>query len=106
VDRLLQHPELVHVQELIQQGAAMIRQRDADALEPWFLAWRASPVVELRNCAEVLQREAAAVKAALRLPWSTGPVAGQINRLKLIKRSGYGRMQLELLRQRVLDDAA
>jgi transposase len=37
---------------------------------------------------------------------SNGPVEGQINRLKLIKRSGYGRMQLALLRQRVLYAAA
>ena len=39
-------------------------------------------------------------------PWSNGPVEGQVNRLKLIKRSGYGRMQLALLRQRVLYEAA
>ena len=66
----------------------------------------ASASVELRNCAEWLRRDAAAVHAALRLPWSTGPVEGHINRLKLIKRSGYGRMKLDLLRQRVLYDAA
>src|SRR5262249_16121243 len=62
--------------------------------------------VELQNFVDVLQRDYAAVKAALRLPWSNGPVEGHINRLKLIKRSGYGRMQLDLLRQRVLYDAA
>jgi transposase len=54
----------------------------------------------------VLQRDYAAVKAALMLPWSNGPVEGHINRLKLIKRSGYGRMQLDLLWQRMLYDAA
>jgi transposase len=106
IARLQQHPELVHVQELIQQGAAMIRQHQVDALAPWLKACSASPVGELRNFADVLQRDAAAVKAALTLPWSSGPVEGHINRLKLIKRSGYGRMQLNLLRQRVLYDAA
>jgi transposase len=90
----------------VQQGATMIRQRQADALDAWLQACRASASVELRNCAEWLQRDYAAVHAALRLPWSTGPVEGHINRLKLIKRSGYGRMQLDLLRQRVLYDAA
>ena len=55
---------------------------------------------------DVLQRDYAAVKTAWTLPWSNGPVEGHINRLKLIKRSGYGRMQLALLRQRVLYDAA
>jgi transposase len=84
----------------------MIRQRHAAELDAWLLACRASPIVELQNFADMLQRDDAAVHATLRLPWSTGPVEGHINRLKLIKRSGYGRMQLDLLRQRVLDEAA
>jgi transposase len=93
-------------QVLVQQGTAMIRQRHADELDAWLLACRTSPIVELQNFADVFQRDYAAVHAALRLPWSTGPVEGHINRLKLIKRSRYGRMQLDLLRQRVLYDAA
>jgi transposase len=43
-----------------------------------------------------------AVKAGLTLPWSTGPVEGQINRLKMLKRQMYGRANIDLLRQRVL----
>src|SRR5262245_30867528 len=52
-----------------------------------------------RNGAEGLRRDDAAVQAALTLAGSTGPVEGQLKRLKLIKRSGYGRMQLDLFRQ-------
>jgi transposase len=104
--RLRPPPALGHVPELIQQGAARIRQPQVDALAPWLKACSASPVGERRNCADVLQRDAAAVKAALTLPGSSGPVEGHINRLTLSKRSGYGRMQLHLLRQRVLYDAA
>ena len=92
--------------QLVQQGAAMIRQRQAADLDAWLQTCQASPSVELQNFVDVLQRDYAAVKAALTLPWSNGPVEGHINRLKLIKRSGYGRMQLDLLRQRVLYDAA
>ena len=106
VVQLQQHTELTHVQQVVQQGTAMIRQRQAADLDAWLQACRASPSVELRNFVDVLQRDYAAVKAALTLPWSNGPVEGHINRLKLIKRSGYGRMQLDLLRQRVLYDAA
>ena len=106
VAQLQQHTELTHVQQLVQQGTAMIRQRQAADLDVWLQTCQASPSVELRNFVDVLQRDYAAVKAALTLPWSNGPVEGHINRLKLIKRSGYGRMQLDLLRQRVLYDAA
>jgi transposase len=105
-ERLQQHAERREVAALVGQGTTMIRQRQADDLDPWLQASRASPSVELQNCAEWLQRDYAAVKAALMLPWSTGPVEGHINRLKRIKRSGYGRMQFDLLRQRVLYDAA
>jgi len=34
--------------------------------------------------------------------WSTGPVEGKINKLKLIKRSMYGRAGLDLLRARLM----
>ena len=106
VAQLQQHTELTHVQQLVQQGVAMIRQRQAADLDAWLQTCQASPSVELRNFVDVLQRDYGAVKAALTLPWSNGSVEGHINRLKLIKRSGYGRMKLDLLRQRVLYDAA
>jgi transposase len=36
------------------------------------------------------------------MPWSNGPVEGEINRLKLIKRQMYGRTSFGLLRARAL----
>jgi len=38
----------------------------------------------------------------LTLPWSNGPLEGNVNRLKLIKRSMYGRAEFDLLKLRVL----
>ena len=55
-----------------------------------------------KGFARSLRQDRDAVQAALRLPWSTGPVEGQINRLKVIKRSMYGRAGFDLLRHRVL----
>jgi transposase len=49
--------------------------------------------------ARSLRQDRDAVHAALTLPWSSGPVEGQINRLKAIKRSMYGRAGFDLLRQ-------
>jgi len=53
-------------------------------------ACQTSRISALKNFVDVLQQDDEAVKAALTLPWSTGPVEGHINRLKLIKRSGMG----------------
>ena len=41
-----------------------------------------------------------AVKAGVTLPWSTGPVEGHINRLKMLKRQMFGRARLDLLSRR------
>ena len=49
--------------------------------------------------------ELAGVRAALTLPWSTGPVEGQITRLKLIKRQGYDRCGLDTLKRRFIHAA-
>jgi hypothetical protein len=49
-----------------------------------------------------VQKDKEAVLAGLTLPWSNGPLEGNINRLKLIKRSMYGRAEFDLLKLRVL----
>ncbi len=56
----------------------------------------------LRRFVSGLTRDRDAVEAALHLPWSNGPVEGQVHRLKLIKRQMYGRASFDLLRLRVL----
>jgi transposase len=62
----------------------------------------ASGIEALARIAQGLQADLAAVKVGLTLPWSNGPVEGHINRLKLLKRQGYGRAGVTLLRQRVM----
>jgi transposase len=59
------------------------------------------------NFAAGLRRDFDAVKAAaaLKLPWTTSPVEGQNSRLKMLKRTMYGRAGIELLRARVLHAA-
>jgi len=52
-----------------------------------------------------LQNLPHATRAALETPWSTGPVEGQISRLKTIKRTMYGRAGFSLLRSRILHAA-
>lgn len=49
-----------------------------------------------------LRQDLDAVLARLRLPWSQGQTEGQITKLKLLKRSMYGRGSFDLLKQRVL----
>ncbi len=96
------HPEIEQAVQFTQEFAAMVRQRQPGRLEPWL--WRVAngDILALRSFAAGIQRDKAAVLAGLSLEWSQGQVEGQITRLKLLKRSGYGRANLDLLRQRVL----
>jgi transposase len=59
----------------------------------------------LARFATGLQDDWAAIKAGLTLPWSNGVTEGQVNRLKLLKRQGYGRAHVALLRQRILQES-
>ena len=59
----------------------------------------------LARFAAGLHRDFAAISAALELPWTTSPVEGQISRLKMMKRTMYGRANFNLLRARVLHAA-
>lgn len=70
-----------------------------NALGPWLAAAEQS---ELRTLAVGLRRDYDAVLAAVCFRWSNGQVEGQVNRLKLIKRTMYGRASYPLLRRRVL----
>jgi transposase len=97
-----QEPAIEIVYDLAQRFGTMVRSRQSELLDPWLQAALGSGIPDLRTFAEGLQREYSALKAALIYPYSTCPVEGQINRLKLIKRSMYGRGSFELLRKRVL----
>ena len=94
-------PGLDMALKLAGEFADMIRKTVTTPLKDWTARATASGVPELVNFAVGLQADAAAVSAALTGPWSNGPVEGQVNRLKGIKRQMYGRAGLRLLRVRV-----
>lgn len=87
---------------LAENFAQMVRERTVEQFDGWLERALNSGLSELQRLATGIQHDEAAVRAALGLPWSTGPVEGHITRLKLVKRSMYGRAKLDLLRQRVL----
>lgn len=83
----------------------MVKTRTPESLDTWLAAAGDCGVPDVATFADGLRRESAALRAALTLPWSTGPVEGQITRLKLIKRQGYGRSGLDTLKRRFIHAA-
>jgi transposase len=57
---------------------------------------------DLHSFALGLKHDHQAVLNGLTMPWSSGVVEGNVNRLKMLKRQTYGRASFELLRKRVL----
>ena len=91
-----------HVYQLVQAFIALLHQKTDQDLTGWLEEAQQSSVAELISFANGLVRDEATVRAGLRLSWSQGQVEGAVNRLKLIKRSMYGRAKFDLLRIRVL----
>jgi transposase len=97
-----QHHDVAEAIGLAQDFGAILRQRQADRFDDWLARAMASGVAALRRFATGLQADYEAVKASMMLPWSNGPVEGHINRLKMLKRSMFGRAKLDLLSRRFL----
>ena len=95
-----QSAEVAEAIDLAQDFVTLVRQRQPTQLD---LGSRAPPPARSRLCAASPQdcmRTSEAVKAGVTLPWSSGPVEGHINRLKLLKRQMFGRAHLDLLSRR------
>lgn len=96
-------PDLTRAGELAIRCAALIRSAPDVGSGPLLDAWLSDARgTALDAFARGVERDREAVLAALVEPWSTGPVEGQINRLKMLKRTMYGRAGYDLLRRRVL----
>lgn len=90
---------------LLQEFMDMIRQRserNAVQLDEWLVKAKTSKLPDFENFAEGIERDKAAVAGGLSEEWSNGQLEGHVNRLKLLKRTMYGRANFDLLRVRVL----
>ena len=82
---------------------ALVRDREAAALDEWLSEAAWSDLPEMSGFALGIRRDRAAVDAGLRLEWSNGQTEGFVNKLKTLKRQMFGRAGLALLRERMLD---
>ena len=96
------NPLLAAGYHLKEQFQKMIRDRDVTGLDVWLQNALISGIKPFQGMVNSIRQDLEAVKNALRFPWSNAQCEGQICRLKLIKRAGYGRAKPDLLRQRVL----
>lgn len=102
-DRLRQcHPEIDMAAQSASEFVTMLAERREDDLECWLATTERGNLPELKRFAKGLRRDEAAVRAAFSSRITNGQVEGQVNKLKVLKRSMYGRANFDLLRLRML----
>lgn len=95
-------PELAGLAGHVRAFATLMRQLRGRELEQWMKAVDTDDFPALHSFVRGLRRDLDAVTAGLTLPWSSGPVEGHVNRIKMIKRQMFGRAKPDLLRKRIL----
>jgi transposase len=96
------HADLALAYQLAQEFVMMLAEHRDQDMDRWLAEAEQSGITELKSLAHGIRRDYQAVQAAMSSVWSNGQVEGQVNRLKLQKRMGYGRANFDLLRLRVL----
>lgn len=101
---ILEHcPELRAAHQLIREFAAMLTNRTGNTtLTGWITAATTTALPGISAFAHNMTADLDAVTAGLTLHWNSGPVEGNVNRIKMLKRQTYGRAGFDLLRKRIL----
>lgn len=102
LNRLAQQSELATAITLTQEFIGLVRQRLPEQLDSWLERSKDSAIKAFQSFAKGLKEDYDAVKNGLTLEVSNGPVEGQNNRLKMLKRQMFGRASLDLLAKRLI----
>ncbi len=95
-------PEFAVMRRLAMRFRGVLKSKSVNGLGVWMNDAQQSGLYAMQRFARVLRRDISAVRNAITEPWSNGQTEGQINRLKALKRTMYGRAGPELLRARML----
>ncbi len=94
--------EFATMRSLAMRFRGILRGADVQKLDQWLDDADRSGLYGIRRFARTLRQDLAAVRNAISEAWSNGQTEGQINRLKTLKRSIYGRAGAALLRARMI----
>ncbi len=94
--------QLAALHTLVQSFGQIVRKREGSRLQDWKQQVAESGISEVQRFIKGLERDQEAVLAGLTVVHSNAQAEGFVNKLKLIKRQGYGRAGFPLLRQRML----
>jgi transposase len=97
-----QCPHLDALASHVTEFAKILTGRRGEELDAWIARASAGDQPDLGSFTTGLKRDYQAVLNGLTLPYSSGKVEGNVNRIKMLKRQMYGRARFDLLRKRAL----
>ena len=95
-------PEFAVMRSLALRLRGMLRGKDPEKLRPWIKDVNATGLNRMMAFATKLLRDEKAVETAIRNKWSYGQTEGQVNRLKTLNSSMYGRASVEMIKARLI----
>jgi transposase len=101
-EHIKSNPELEHLRNLVQKFRKAIDEKDPYLLLEWIDLVESEKNRCFYEVAINMKSDIQAIKNSLIYPYSNGPLEGNINRLKAIKRQMYGRAKFDLLKKKVL----
>jgi transposase len=103
LEKLLEdNPIIKKVRNTVLNFRRLMKDKDGDKLKGWCDDVINDENENIKGFARGVIKDYKAVYQGFVSNWSNGPVEGQVNRLKNIKRQMYGRAGFELLRKRVV----
>lgn len=87
---------------LIRSFRYLMRNKQGIKLKKWIKLAQGAGIKEIASFATGLLTDYSSIENSISLQWSNGPVEGNVNKLKTIKRQMYGRASFELLKKRLL----
>jgi transposase len=95
-------PDFTAMRRLVLSFRTILRVGKVATLHRWLTRAHATNIHALQRFVRTVRQDVTAVEGAVTEPWSNGPVEGQINRLKMLRRQMYGRAGVAVLRARLL----
>jgi hypothetical protein len=89
-------PELQAASGQVRAFAAMLTHLTGQDLPQWITGARTAGLPGISSFARGLEQDLDAVTCGLTMTWSSGPVEGRVNHIKMVKRQMFGRASLPL----------
>lgn len=99
---LKKYPLLSEVYSLAKEFHAVMFSKKPEKLDQWIVSAQKHDIPELQSFVEGILKDLKAVKNGIIYPYNNGLAEGSVNKIKVIKRTMYGRNSFALLKSKVL----